>query len=438
MTAYHLFREGDAHFVFHHASGRFIRVSPEAYDLLELRERLSAEEATAAFRARHPDAASVLADVAALEAEGFFEPAEPPVKDDAEFEDELEKRFSGPCNTLVLTVASGCNLACRYCYCGVCRDELPDKGLMPEATALQAVDRLFAAADPKVGVRITFFGGEPLLNKPVIRSVVARCNELAAARGQKAGYSITTNATLMDDETADLIIKNNFGLMASLDGPQPLHDGQCPTRAGGGSFALAAAGIRKLLARGARVTVRCTMAHPAPDALELIRFFSDFGGNQPQRPLALLLCGRSRRPGGSELQVDRLHRRGRPRVPPMRGREGDSVDGRGTRRRAHAHLRPLRGDRRVPGRGDASGQGARTALRRLPRRNGRGAGRHALPVPQVRRHGEVGARAAGGRPRHESVQGVLARLPRGDPRGLLRMLGVPRLRRTVSVGGRAR
>ena len=175
MTAYHLFQEGDAHFVYHHASGRFIRVSPEAHDLLELRERLSAEEATAAFRTRHPDATSVLADVAALEADGFFEPAEPPVKDDAEFEDELEKRFSGPCNTLVLTVASGCNLACRYCYCGVCRDELPDKGLMSEALALQAVDRLFAAADPKVGVRITFFGGEPLMNKTVIRSVVARC-----------------------------------------------------------------------------------------------------------------------------------------------------------------------------------------------------------------------------------------------------------------------
>ena len=106
MTAYHLFREGNAFFVYHLASGRFIRVSPEAYELLELRESLPAEEASAAFRARHPDAASVLADVAALEADGFFEPAEPPVKDDAAFEDELERRFAGPCNTLVLTVAS--------------------------------------------------------------------------------------------------------------------------------------------------------------------------------------------------------------------------------------------------------------------------------------------------------------------------------------------
>ena len=274
---YHLFREKDAFFVYHLDSGRFIRVSPAAYDLLELRETLSAADAAAAFRARHPGEVGVLDDVAALEADGFFEPAEAPVKDDEEFEAELNERFSGPCNTLVLSVASGCNLACRYCYCGVCRDELPNKGLMGESTALLAVERLFAAADPKVGVRVTFFGGEPLLNKPVIRKVVARCNELAAARGQNTGYSITTNATLMDDETADLIVTNNFGLMVSLDGPQALHDGQCPTRDGRGSFEQASAGIRLLLARGARVTARCTMAHPAPNAMDLIRFFVGFG-----------------------------------------------------------------------------------------------------------------------------------------------------------------
>ena len=84
----------------------------------------------------------------------------------------------------------------------------------------------------------------------------------------------------MDEETADLIVKNNFGLMASLDGPQALHDGQCPTRDGRGSFAAASAGIRLLQARGAKVTVRCTLAHPAPNAMALIRFFSSFGASR--------------------------------------------------------------------------------------------------------------------------------------------------------------
>ena len=277
MSPYHLFRQADAHFVYHLSAGRFIRVTPAAYELLRLRTLFPKDRAEVAFRKSYPNGESVLADVAALEEEGFFEPADTPILDDDAFEMELDKRLSGPRNGVMLSVASGCNLACRYCYCGVCRDKIPNQGLMSETTALHAVEDLFAAADPKSDVRITFFGGEPLLNKPVIRSVVDRCNRLAEMRGMNVGYSITTNATLMDETIAALIADNRFGLMVSLDGPQVLHDRQCPTRDGHGSFEAAVAGIRTLMARCRQVTVRCTMAHPAPDAMKLIRFFGDFG-----------------------------------------------------------------------------------------------------------------------------------------------------------------
>ena len=265
MTPYHLFIQSGEHFVYHLAAGRFIRISPAAYELLDLRMQLPKETAE-----------SVLADVRALEADGFFEPAESPLLDSEAFERELDERLSGPCNSVMLSVASGCNLACKYCYCGVCRDKLPNKGLMPLETALRAVDKLFAKADPKTDVRITFFGGEPLLNKPVIARVVERCNALAAERGLKAGFSIMTNGTLIDDETVEML-GSDFGLMISLDGPKELHDSQCPTRDGEGSFDQATEGIRRLMKKRDRVTVRCTMAHPAPDAMQLIRFFVDFG-----------------------------------------------------------------------------------------------------------------------------------------------------------------
>lgn len=88
---------------------------------------------------------------------------------------------------------------------------------------------------------------------------------------------MTTNGTLLDDEVISVIKRYNFGLMVSLDGPKERHDRQCSTRAGVGSFDLAVAGIKKLMARRRRVTVRCTMAHPAPDMMHLIRFFEDFG-----------------------------------------------------------------------------------------------------------------------------------------------------------------
>ena len=277
MTPYHLFRLNGECFVFHVGAGRFVRVTPEAYAFLELRRDMPADAAEAEFRRREPNAEGVLADVAKLEAEGFFEPIGSHAPDDAQFERFLDERFGGPCNTIVLSVATGCNLACRYCYLGTCRDVLPEKGLMTKDVADRAVDALFAAADPKVNMRVTFFGGEPLLNKPVIRAVVERCRAEAERRGVRAEFSITTNATLVDDETADLLSGDDFGLMVSMDGPEELHDAQCPTRGGHGSFALAAAGARALKARRGQLTARCTMAHPAPDAMRLIRFFADFG-----------------------------------------------------------------------------------------------------------------------------------------------------------------
>ena len=88
---------------------------------------------------------------------------------------------------------------------------------------------------------------------------------------------MTTNGTLLDDEVISIIKRYNFGLMVSLDGPKALHDSQCPTRRGNGSYDLAVAGIKKLMARRRRVTVRCTMAHPVSNMMELIRFFEDFG-----------------------------------------------------------------------------------------------------------------------------------------------------------------
>ena len=277
MTPYHLFRLADLHFVYHVQAGRFIQISGPAHELLELRMRLPKADAERRFRELHPEGADVLADVEALESEGFFEPAEAPILSDGEFDGELERRLDAPRNSVSLSVASGCNLACRYCYCGVCRDKLPDKGLMDEKTALAAIDRLFRDADPKTGVRIMFCGGEPLLNKRTIRSAIDRCNALGRERGMDVGYSITTNATLVDDETAELIASSNFGLMVSLDGPKDLHDSQCPARDGSGSFERATAGIRRLMQKCRHVTVRCTMAHPAPDAMALIRFFADFG-----------------------------------------------------------------------------------------------------------------------------------------------------------------
>ncbi|MDO5317081.1 MAG: radical SAM protein [bacterium] len=276
MTPYHLFEYRGVPFVYHRALGKFMSISRAAYDYLELRQTFSKDEVEAKFRARHPAAVDVLAEVGTLEANGFFQPVEAELCGDSEFEEALARRYSENWSRLELSLSERCNLACRYCYCGTCRDEVPNSGLMPSEIARRAVEWLFAHSG-KDDVSITFFGGEPLLNKQVMKEAIALSQKLAAERGVKAEYVMTTNGTLLDDEAIDLIKTYNFGLMVSLDGPQELHDAQCPTRDGNGSWDLATAGIRRLMKRRSRVTVRCTMAHPVPDLMKLIRFFDGFG-----------------------------------------------------------------------------------------------------------------------------------------------------------------
>lgn len=276
MNPLHLFVCGGSHFACHAGLGKCLAVSPEAYEFLTLLRDSPREEAERKFLAAHPDARAVVDETAVLEKDGFLEPVETAFPDDEAFETALAGRYADDWCRLELSLSERCNLACRYCYCGTCRDEVPNSGLMPSEIARRAVEWLFAHSG-KSDVSITFFGGEPLLNRKVLKEAIDLSQRLAAERGVKADYVMTTNGTLLDDETIDLIRKYDFGLMVSLDGPKDLHDAQCPTRNGTGSWDLAVAGIRRLMAKRRRVTVRCTMAHPIPDMMRLVRFFDEFG-----------------------------------------------------------------------------------------------------------------------------------------------------------------
>lgn len=265
---YHVFNyQGDT-FVAHVGLGHPLKISHEARAYLDLR---------ASGECMQPVSEVLRDEIATLESVGFFVSCETPIPTDEEFDRLLRQRYEAPWTKLELALSEVCNLACRYCYCGTCRDEVPNQGRMSESVARAAINWLFAVSGRSKDVGITFFGGEPLMNKEVLLFAVSYSQRLAKIHGKKVFYSMTTNGTLIDDDVISIIKRYNFGLMVSLDGSKELHDKQCPTRTGAGSFDLAVAGIKRLMARRKRVTVRCTMAHPAPDMMNLIRFFEDFG-----------------------------------------------------------------------------------------------------------------------------------------------------------------
>ncbi len=219
--------------------------------------------------------AKALHDAFLLRDSGFMQPPVNTLPKE-NVERQLKQRSLTPQTGLELALAESCNLACVYCYCSSVRD-IPNEGLMSEDVAQKAIDWLFNASRNATDLRITLFGGEPLINKSVFKFIMDYSDSLASKRGKKIHYSMTTNGTLLDDMVIDYIKKHNFGLMVSLDGPPELHNAQCPMRDGAPSFNAAIQGIRKLMQRRKRVTVRCTMTNARPNMLGLVHFFENCG-----------------------------------------------------------------------------------------------------------------------------------------------------------------
>lgn len=273
-----VFESQGHYFLYHTSSGQLFHIEADVAQFLELCYTLNIEDARQHLIKNGTTESltnAIVSDVTELANQGLFTVYTQGVSTDV-FEKELEKRYSAPWNKLELALAESCNLACKYCYCSNSRD-IPNQGLMSENIARHAITWLFAMSGKSESVSITFFGGEPLLNKSVLRFAIKYSQQLAALHEKKVYYSMTTNGTLLDDEVIHYIKRYNFGLMVSLDGPEELHNSQCPTQTGEGSFNIATKGIKALMKRRRSVTVRCTMTHPVPNILNLIQFFEDFG-----------------------------------------------------------------------------------------------------------------------------------------------------------------
>ena len=54
--------------------------------------------------------------------------------------------------------------------------------------------------------------------------MVAYAKEVAAKKGIKVEFSISTNGTLMTDEKIHFLVAHEFAVSISLDGPKESHD----------------------------------------------------------------------------------------------------------------------------------------------------------------------------------------------------------------------
>ena len=165
-----------------------------------------------------------------------------------------------PLTTIVLNTNTGCNLSCTYCY----KEDLttPSEGdKMSYETAVQSVEMLLEESPNQRQYNIVFFGGEPLTNMPLIRKVVAYCEERFAALESEVSFTMTTNATMLNEELVDWFNEHRFGITVSMDGPKAMHDKNRITVGGQGTYDVVKKKVDMLLSRytarpvGCRVTL---------------------------------------------------------------------------------------------------------------------------------------------------------------------------------------
>lgn len=137
--------------------------------------------------------------------------------------------------SLCLNVAHACNLSCRYCFAGQ-GSFAGESSLMSREVGFKAIDFLLEKSGKRRNVELDFFGGEPLLNFPVIKAVTEYGERKAAIAGKKIKYTVTTNATELAGEKAAYIQAKKFCIVLSLDGRKEVNDFMRPYRDGRGSF----------------------------------------------------------------------------------------------------------------------------------------------------------------------------------------------------------
>jgi uncharacterized protein len=236
-------------------------VGPEVIELLD---RLGAGTAGGSLTRDEQDAVAQLAE------HGFV------VSDRDSERHELREFFrdvresSDMLKVTVLTTLQ-CNFACDYCIQGDHGDYNKNAAKMSLETAARVgewIERQLVEVAPRRLV-LTFFGGEPLLNLPVLYYLSERLHRSCADRGAQLLINIITNGLLISRELVDRLNPLGLnGIKITLDGDREAHNRSRPLRGGQGTFDKIVANVREVahltrIAVGGNFDVDSVDSYPA-------------------------------------------------------------------------------------------------------------------------------------------------------------------------------
>ncbi len=151
----------------------------------------------------------------------------------------------------ILVPTIRCNLRCLYCHSEAEAITEGSEYDMSEETLKYTLEFIFDS--PREEFTIEFQGGEPLLNKPLVKLAIEYAAELNKKYNKRYRFALVSNFTTMDEEFLDFLCdhKDQIKLTTSLDGPAYVHDrNRQYVHSGNGSYAQVTHWIERCKARG--------------------------------------------------------------------------------------------------------------------------------------------------------------------------------------------
>jgi uncharacterized protein len=184
---------------------------------------------------------------------------------------------TGTLDTVLIKVASRCNIDCAYCYVYHMGDDhwsRLEKLIAPATLEALATQLAIVAAQQVHPFSIVLHGGEPLLLGAA--RLDALLHTLRTHLGTTIPISLQTNGILITADILDICAQHRCSIAVSIDGPESVHDKYRVTHQGGGTFAAVLRGIDLLSTHPEAdflYTGLLAVIDPTSDPAAVYRFF---------------------------------------------------------------------------------------------------------------------------------------------------------------------
>ena len=246
MSLIHKFEQGGNYFILDVNTGAVHVVDELVYDILDDSSLKSKEEVLTNLKGKYEE--SVIGEA--------YDEIEELVKEGILYSgDQYEEIAHGSMDdrdyikAVCLNIIHGCNLRCKYCFADE-GEYHGHKGVMDIDTAKKAIDYVVKRSGPRRNIEIDLFGGEPTMIMDTIKEIIAYAREHEKEWKKNIRFTMTTNATLLNDEMMEFMDKEMGNIILSLDGRKEVNDNVRIKVDGSGSYDDILPNIKKNFVRG--------------------------------------------------------------------------------------------------------------------------------------------------------------------------------------------